>query len=101
MLSMQELAFLSDQEKQEYMEWERGFESAFWTKLKSMAEQGSDEALQRAALANTWDTNRINNGARGIWMLIANLEEAIGQQFQVSAATRMEAQQRADEVEYE
>lgn len=101
MLNMQELAFLTDQEKQDYMEWERGFESVFWKKLHEMAENGSSEALMRAAHADTWDTNRISYGQRTVWELLANLEESVEREFQQAAAARAELQAQKDEVDYE
>lgn len=100
-LELNELVYLTDQEKEEYMTFERGFDSPFWKKIQEMCEQRSVEALNRAAFANSWDENRVANGERVVWDFLARMSDIMEDQFHNIAEQRAMEKKARDEVDYE
>jgi hypothetical protein len=84
-LSMEDLQHLSDQDKQNYMNLCRMFESEGWKLVKKWAQLNADDSFKRIAWANTWEENRKAFGAHQAFVSMLNIEDATELDYRVMA----------------
>lgn len=100
-LSLDDLKFLDNEKKTEYMTLERLFDQPGWKILVERAQQWALLAEKRAAFARSWDDNRIAFGAAAVYNQFANLEEITSTEFENAVSEARQAAQQQDEDENE
>lgn len=100
-LSLDDLKFLDNEKKTEYMVLERLFDQPGWKVVVAHAQQWGELAQKRAAFAKTWEDNRIAVGAAAVYNQIANLEEITGAEYENLVNEARLAAQTDDEQENE
>lgn len=103
-LESEQLALLSPADRNRYMALESLFDSDGWKIVMALSQKNAAEALQRAALANSWAENRMAVGNSLAWNNIWNLEQQAEVQFHEMASTARDgalAEAIAIEDEYE
>jgi len=81
-MDVSQLQKLTPDQRQEYMEIERRYESDTWKWLKDFLAVHVEQAEKRAAYAETWDQNRLNAGMIGMAQTVLGQEVADYQRFE-------------------
>lgn len=84
---------LSADEKAEYLELIKMFESAGWTILKQKFADLREGAQAAFDYAETWEANRYAKGQRDALDMFLQTEEGIEKYFELIATTRVAEQQ--------
>jgi predicted DNA binding protein len=98
-MDLDEINLLTDQQKQKYMSLMRMFESDGWKIMDAWASANSDEARERAAMAATWEENRIYAGQRVVYDIVRKLPEINEQEYAILAQQNREAKEEESEVD--
>jgi hypothetical protein len=85
--------YLTADEKREYLELIKMFESTGWTILKQKFADLRAGAQAAFDHATTWEQNRVAYGQRDSLDMILNTEEGIEKYFELIATTRVAEQQ--------
>lgn len=100
-LSLDDLKFLDNEKKTEYMVLERLFDQPGWKVVVAHAQQWFEMSQKRAAFAKTWDENRLAIGAAAVYNQFANLEDITNAEYENLVQEAKTAQQEDDEQENE
>ena len=98
-LDMEQIANLSDHQKERYMILQRGFETDFWKIIKGWVVTNGNEELSKLVRAQKWDENRVAYGAVGAYERFANFEMMVDIEFTEYASANADA--AADKAESE
>lgn len=93
------MKFLTDTERDRFVKFQALFESDGWHLLVEYAQAKAAEATQRAALADSWENNRLAVGYRGAWGEISNIENQFMNEFDAIAAERREESDNSTELD--
>lgn len=100
-MDLNQISHLTAEQKDHYVKLERMFGTPGWLLLEQWAEKSAIEQKERAALATTWDQNRIAVGALSAYQQVAGLQEATEREFEALAEdqqskTKDEEEQRSE-----
>jgi hypothetical protein len=100
-MDMNHLNLLSDEQKAEYMETSRVFAEPGWKRLVKFYEEKVDAMLTSGANATSWEDNRVAYGLRLAYEEFIALEDTLESYFSSISDAVTEAQQAAEEDDYE
>lgn len=80
-LDLDQLMYLTDEDKNRYSKLETLFAQEGWQLLVELAQKLAVEAHNRAANAASWDQNRVNLGLRMAYEHIATIEQATHNEY--------------------
>lgn len=103
-LELEQVNALTPDDRNRYMQLEKLFNQPGWKYVTALAQRNAALALQNAALAATWDTNRMQIGNHMAWLSIANLEKDTQSHYgELSAKALMgrELSQLSEESDFE
>lgn len=100
-MDLEQLKYLTDDQKERYVTLERTFETKGWVIVEAWAKQRAIEQLERAAYASNWEEHRVATGARLAYEQIANLREDTEKEFTMIAETNMLNAQVDEELVHE
>lgn len=98
---MNDIKFLSDEDKTRYMMYDRLFSTTGWAAVVSLCVELAAQATNRAAFAKSWDDNRLAIGNGYAYTHIANLQDLTETEYQQKADAAKSAQEAADETAFE
>lgn len=97
-LDVEDLALLPDEHKTRYRLLEELFGSEGWKWIKAWAVANADERLNRLINAQSWESNRIETGARFAYLHLLNMEEETDGAYRAMIEDiRFEATQQVEE----
>jgi hypothetical protein len=100
-MDLEQIKYLSNEEKDRYAKLERLFSSDGWTLVEEWAKQLHSDATARVLSATSWDVNRVFTGARAAYNEVATLREATEEQFVQMAEAARAAAVIEEESKYE
>ena len=100
-MDLDDIQYLTDAEKANYVKLERLFASDGWTLVEEWAQQRLNNATDRLINANSWEEHRTMTGVRAVYAELVNLRESTEQTFSQLAAANKEARQVSDESKFE
>lgn len=98
---MNDIKFLSDEDKTRYMMYDRLFSTVGWAAVVALCTELASQATNRAAFAKTWDDNRLAIGNGYAYTHVANLQDLTEAEYQGKADAAKAAKEAADESEFE
>jgi len=103
-LDLEQVNALSPDDRARYMQLEKLFSQPGWKLVVALAAQNATNALRNAALASSWDQNRMAIGNHIAWQAISNLEKDTQDLYAGKAAGVIQAkelQHLSDEQDFE
>jgi hypothetical protein len=103
-LDLEQVNALSADDRTRYMQLEKLFSQPGWKLVMALAAQNATNALRNAAVAASWDQNRMAIGNHVAWQAIANLEKETQDLYAGKAAGVLQAKELkhlSDEQEFE
>jgi len=73
-LDLEQVNALAPDDRNRYMQLEKLFAQPGWRIVVALATNNAAQSLQQAALASSWDANRLAIGNHMAWRSIQNLE---------------------------
>lgn len=89
-LEAEQIALLNPTARERYMALEKLFASDGWKIVMALATNSAATALQRAAVASTWEENRMSLGNSLAWNAISNMEGSAEADFENQLETAEE-----------
>lgn len=80
-MDLEQLALLDDVSKERYVTLERMFDTPGWKLVEEWAKTNAQQQFHRAALAGSWEENRMALGARLAYEVIAGLRDSTEAEF--------------------
>ena len=74
-LDLEQVNALAPDDRNRYMQLEKLFAQPGWRIVVALATQNAGAALTQAAVASSWDNNRLAYGNHLAWRAIQNLEK--------------------------
>jgi hypothetical protein len=100
-MDLNELKFLSDEDKDRYMKLERLWSQPGWALVIELAAQLAATHKDRATFAQTWEANRMALGSAFAYDHISRLQELTEAEFEQKVEAARTANRDADEEENE
>jgi hypothetical protein len=100
-MDLDQLNYLTDDQKDRYVTLERTFDSKGWKIVEAWAVQRAQEEFQRAGFAATWEDHQRATGARMAFEQLAALRDATELEFVNLAESNMLNQQEEEELNHE
>jgi hypothetical protein len=100
-MDLNELKFLSDEDKDKYMALERLWSQPGWRLVVEFATQLAAIHKDAATFAKTWEQNRMSLGSAFAYDHIARLQETTEAEYEQKVEAAREAARTKDEAEYE
>ena len=96
-LDMHDIQYLSNEQKERYLQLQRFFESDHWKLLQAWASANHNQWLLATALASSWEVNRMNFGQSLAYERLFNLEKEVDNEYANYAKEAQEAVESGDE----
>lgn len=100
-MDLEQLKYLTDDQKDKYVTLERTFDSKGWKIIEVWAQQRAIEEHHRAAMASSWEDHRVATGARLAYEQLANLRDTTELEFTQLAEQAMLNDTIEEELEHE
>lgn len=100
-MELEDLKYLTDEQRERYMTMERLFEQPGWTLVEKWAGINRDEAKERAANAQSWEDNRIAVGLRIAYDTFSKMRDINEREYMQLAQDQREEQEEDNELEHE
>lgn len=100
-MDLEQLNYLTDQQKARYSQLENMFETPGWKLVEDFANRNAEEQYQRAASARDWNEHRLATGARAAFITIARLRDTTEVEFAQLAEENKNQLQVIEEQDFE
>lgn len=100
-MDLEQINKLKPEQKNEYAQLERTFESPGWQLLAERLRAQADDAAQRELNAKSWEENRVWHGARAALLQVANYADVIEKEFAALVELTESQKRYEDEAEFE
>lgn len=100
-MDINQIQFLSNEQKERYMTLERLFEAPGWKLIVEWAKANGFDQTQRQLNAVNWDQTNVARGARYAFGMLEELQATTEAEFAALAAQNAETAGLTDEQTYE
>lgn len=100
-MDLEQIKYLTDDQKDKYLDYERTFESKGWGYVKGWLLGQIQEQVQRALFASSWEDHRVATGMRIAFEQMLSLHENVEAEFVSAAEANMLNAVNDDELEHE
>lgn len=97
-MDLDQLRFLTDAQKDQYMRFERLFDAEGWNDIEKWAQANGEEAIQRQLNATTWDQTLVARGMLVVFKMVRDLRETTQREYaHMAEENQLVAQAQAEE----